>query len=330
MGGRGGRGLRDRRDVPVRRRGAAGHARRSGRPASTPSSRWRSTATRARARAGRRRRRAGGSPTRAPRSSGSTASAARRRCCRCCGRSARRSTCPVAALPVPYRTHGAEPTFQSLGRRRGAFPIALDPFTCTRYDVADVRARRARARRAPTSGCAAARRPTTSARWPRRWAGAARQPLLARHVQARLPRLGPEPAGGEPRVRGAPVAVYRYAVDRRRRDRQRRRLLAQPPGRRARCCASSSGSSATGSGASEDHSRIIRLGYHAPAYTALTPRRLRGLARGRGGVRRTARAHAPGMVNIARRGSEGAEILDAYTGRWTRTASPTSASTPTR
>jgi len=50
---------------------------------------------------------------------------------------------PVAALPVPYRTHPAEPTFQSLkdpvakelpaGR---PFPTALDPFTCSRYDVA--------------------------------------------------------------------------------------------------------------------------------------------------------------------------------------------------
>ena len=47
---------------------------------------------------------------------------------------------PVAALPVPYRTHDAEPTFQSLSdpQRPGErpFPTALDPFTCTRYDVA--------------------------------------------------------------------------------------------------------------------------------------------------------------------------------------------------
>ena len=42
---------------------------------------------------------------------------------------------PVAALPVPYHTHGAEPTFQSLGGG-AAFPIALDPFTSTRHDVA--------------------------------------------------------------------------------------------------------------------------------------------------------------------------------------------------
>jgi betaine-homocysteine S-methyltransferase len=43
---------------------------------------------------------------------------------------------PVAALPVPYHTHEGEPTFQSLGGGE-AFPVALDPFTCTRYDVAE-------------------------------------------------------------------------------------------------------------------------------------------------------------------------------------------------
>lgn len=54
---------------------------------------------------------------------------------------------PVAALPVPYRTHPEQPTFQSLrdpDRHRAAllpgaipFPTALDPFTCTRYEIAD-------------------------------------------------------------------------------------------------------------------------------------------------------------------------------------------------
>ncbi len=48
----------------------------------------------------------------------------------------------VAALPVPYRTHDAEPTFQSLhdpacddlpGGR--PFPTALDPFVCNRYEL---------------------------------------------------------------------------------------------------------------------------------------------------------------------------------------------------
>ena len=47
----------------------------------------------------------------------------------------------LAALPVPYRTHELEPSFQSLsdptlpeGR---PFPTALDPFTCNRYEIAD-------------------------------------------------------------------------------------------------------------------------------------------------------------------------------------------------
>lgn len=50
----------------------------------------------------------------------------------------------VAALPVPFRTHDGEPTFQSLtdpgydnfptGR---PYPTALEPLTCNRYEVAD-------------------------------------------------------------------------------------------------------------------------------------------------------------------------------------------------
>lgn len=52
--------------------------------------------------------------------------------------------CPVAALPVPYRTNAAQPSFQSLtdpqcdclpGDR--PFPIALDPFTCNRYELGE-------------------------------------------------------------------------------------------------------------------------------------------------------------------------------------------------
>lgn len=51
---------------------------------------------------------------------------------------------PMAALPVPFRTHDAEPSFQSLcdshwhgdwGAR--PFPTALDPFTCNRFEIAD-------------------------------------------------------------------------------------------------------------------------------------------------------------------------------------------------
>jgi betaine-homocysteine S-methyltransferase len=51
----------------------------------------------------------------------------------------------LAALPVPYRTTPEQPTFQSL--RDGAacaclpgempFPVALDPFTCNRFEMAE-------------------------------------------------------------------------------------------------------------------------------------------------------------------------------------------------
>jgi betaine-homocysteine S-methyltransferase len=51
---------------------------------------------------------------------------------------------PVAALPVPYRTHPEEPSFQSLRDPQYEnflsgipFPTALDPFTCNRYEIAD-------------------------------------------------------------------------------------------------------------------------------------------------------------------------------------------------
>jgi betaine-homocysteine S-methyltransferase len=50
----------------------------------------------------------------------------------------------VAALPVPYRTTDAEPTFQSLREPESdllpdgrPFPTALDPFVCNRYELED-------------------------------------------------------------------------------------------------------------------------------------------------------------------------------------------------
>jgi len=50
-------------------------------------------------------------------------------------------SCPVAALPVPYRTTAAQPSMQALRdpARSGAqaFPTALDPFTCTRHELGD-------------------------------------------------------------------------------------------------------------------------------------------------------------------------------------------------
>jgi betaine-homocysteine S-methyltransferase len=49
--------------------------------------------------------------------------------------------CTVAALPVPYRTTTEQPSFMSLtdpccGDAR-AFPTGLDPFVCTRAEIAD-------------------------------------------------------------------------------------------------------------------------------------------------------------------------------------------------
>ena len=51
--------------------------------------------------------------------------------------------CHVAAVPVPFRTSVAQPTFQSLQDpgcdvipEDRPFPTALDPFTCNRYEMA--------------------------------------------------------------------------------------------------------------------------------------------------------------------------------------------------
>ena len=45
----------------------------------------------------------------------------------------------VAAQPVPYRTSDATPAFESLTRPDGtrAFPIQLESFSCTRFEMAD-------------------------------------------------------------------------------------------------------------------------------------------------------------------------------------------------
>lgn len=52
-------------------------------------------------------------------------------------------SCHVAALPVPFRTDDTHPTFQSLVDEdcpceiphERPFPVALDPFTCNRYEL---------------------------------------------------------------------------------------------------------------------------------------------------------------------------------------------------
>jgi len=64
-------------------------------------------------------------------------------------------------------------------------------------------------------------------------------------------------------------------------------------------------------GASEDHSRIIRLGYHASHYTALT----RAAYAAWDVIERESGiplVHRTGMINLAQPGTEGAGILDGY------------------
>jgi betaine-homocysteine S-methyltransferase len=53
-------------------------------------------------------------------------------------------SCHVAAMPVPFRTTDLQPTFQSLQDpgcvcipEDRPFPVALDPFTCNRYELAE-------------------------------------------------------------------------------------------------------------------------------------------------------------------------------------------------
>ena len=55
-------------------------------------------------------------------------------------------SCPVAGIPVPYRTSSDTPTFQSLKDPDGercrpegmkAFPVAMESKACTRYEMAD-------------------------------------------------------------------------------------------------------------------------------------------------------------------------------------------------
>jgi betaine-homocysteine S-methyltransferase len=46
--------------------------------------------------------------------------------------------CAVAIQPVPYRTDAIAPTMETLLSPKGerSFPVGLDPFTCTRFDMA--------------------------------------------------------------------------------------------------------------------------------------------------------------------------------------------------
>jgi betaine-homocysteine S-methyltransferase len=52
---------------------------------------------------------------------------------------------PVAAQPVPYRTSEETPSFEALASEDGQhlFPIQLEPFQCTRFEMADFAVRAA-------------------------------------------------------------------------------------------------------------------------------------------------------------------------------------------
>ena len=96
----------------------------------------------------------------------------------------------VAAQPVPYRTSPAAPAFESLASADGRhlFPIQLEPFQCTRFEMADF-ALRARDIGVDYIGICCGGGAAPRARHGRgagpRDAG---QPLLPRHRAASRPR----------------------------------------------------------------------------------------------------------------------------------------------
>ena len=124
-------------------------------------------------------------------------------------------SCHVAALPVPYRTTPDQPTFQSLkdpachclpeGR---PFPVALDPFTCNRYEVAEIRQGRVRHGRALFGAVLRCRSaPHSCARGGSR-SPPAGQPLLARYGAPFLLWHRYQDHGQEPGVRRTAVARH--------------------------------------------------------------------------------------------------------------------------
>src|SRR5262249_5706597 len=127
--------------------------------------------------------------------------------------------CHVAALPVPYRTTEQEPTFMSL-RDPGCdclpgempFPLALDPFYCNRFEIAKfargVRARRQVPGRLLRSHASSDPQHGRGAR-----PHAARQRVLARHVDARFLRYGAISEPRQSRIRKKTVDPRRHAPD---------------------------------------------------------------------------------------------------------------------
>ena len=126
-------------------------------------------------------------------------------------------TCHVAALPVPYRTTPAQPTFQSL-RDPGCdclpgdrpFPTALDPVPL--QSLRDRRVRQGGVCHGYPLSRRVLRRRSASHPRARRGAGshAAGEPLFAGHVEARLP--GVEQATQDAQYR-LPQQVVDAAVD---------------------------------------------------------------------------------------------------------------------
>jgi hypothetical protein len=103
----------------------------------------------------------------------------------------------VAALPVPYRTSENEPSFQSLrdthwhfaeGTR--PFAVALDPFTCNRYEIAEF-GKQAFDMGIRYPGSALRGRPASHPRTGGSRKTPAGEQVLRGHVEARLPRLRP-------------------------------------------------------------------------------------------------------------------------------------------
>ena len=117
-------------------------------------------------------------------------------------------SCYVAALPVPYRTTSEQPTFQSLCDPHcdcipdnRPFPIALDPFTCNRYEIGAF-TRKAHALDVRYLGLCCG----TAPHHVRAMAEAlGRQPEASRYSADNVQALGirhrVEPQVGEPRVR---------------------------------------------------------------------------------------------------------------------------------
>ena len=132
-----------------------------------------------------------------------------------------------------------------------------------------------------------------------------------------------------PRLRGgADDRAVRLRRRRARRARQRRRVGAGPP--RPRGCWGWSGSGSGHShGASHDTSRILRHSYHTPAYVRLTQEAYADWAAARARVAGSRWSPRTGGLDLFP--PDPAIPPDRLHGsRWTRSASPTRPSTPTR